>query len=107
MSSPELVSVVHTLQTSSQKPLGQLKPNFIWSHYGLGERKFVQNGPENMTKMAAMPTYGKNYLKIFFSATNRARALKLSMQNWGFNFNKRDVIHVSKRFCCFCFPNLN
>ena len=65
--------------------------------------KICSNGPENMTEMAAMPTYGKNYLKIFFSGTNRPRALKLSMQNWGFNFNKRDVIHVSKRICCFFF----
>ena len=39
-------SVVHRcqhFQTSSPlKPLGQLKPNFIWSLHGLGERKFVQ-----------------------------------------------------------------
>ena len=25
-----------------------------------GERKFVQNGPGHMTKMAAIPKYGKN-----------------------------------------------
>ena len=39
-------SVVHTLQTSSsQKPLGRLKPHFIWSLHGMGERKFVQTVP--------------------------------------------------------------
>ena len=42
-------------QTSSLKPLGQSKPNFMWSHlkvyiYGLG----------HMTKMAPMPIYGTN-----------------------------------------------
>ena len=30
-------------QTSSPlKPLGRLKPNFMWSLHGMGERKFVQ-----------------------------------------------------------------
>ena len=31
-------SIIH----SSQKPLGRLKPNFIWSLHGIGEQKFVQ-----------------------------------------------------------------
>ena len=26
----------------------------------MGERKFVQNGPGHMTKMATIPIYGKN-----------------------------------------------
>ena len=31
----------------------------------MGERKFVQiNGPGHMTKMAAMPIYGKNLKKL-------------------------------------------
>ena len=33
------------------------------------------NEPDNITKMAAMPINGKNPLKIFFSGTNRVRAL--------------------------------
>ena len=32
-----------------------------------------------MTNMAAMPIYGKNLKKIFFSRTYRPIALKLSM----------------------------
>ena len=37
------VCVCHHFQTSSPlKPLGRLKPNFIWSLPGTGERKFVQ-----------------------------------------------------------------
>ena len=33
----------------------------------------------HMNNMAAMPIYGKNLKKIFFSRTNRLMALKLSM----------------------------
>ena len=36
-----------------------------------------------MTKMAAMPIYGKKKLKkIFFSGTKRQMTLKLGMQHW-------------------------
>ena len=34
-----------------------------------------------MTKMAAMPIYGKNH-KIFFSGTKEPMTLKLGMQHW-------------------------
>ena len=40
------------------------------------------NGPGHMTKMAAMPIYGKNLKKFFFSKTKRPMALKLGMQHW-------------------------
>ena len=33
----------------------------------------------HMTKMAAMPIYGKNHLKIFFSRTRRPMTLRLGM----------------------------
>ena len=36
-----------------------------------GGTKVCSNGPGHMTKMAAMPIYGKNPLKIFFSRTRR------------------------------------
>ena len=35
-----------------------------------------------MTKMAAMPIYGKNLKKIFFSGTKNPMTLKLGMQRW-------------------------
>ena len=35
-----------------------------------------------MTKMAAMPIYGKNPLKIFFSRTRRPMTLGLGMEHW-------------------------
>ena len=37
----------------------------------------------HMTKMAAMPIYGKNPLKIFFSRTRRPVTLGLGMSHWG------------------------
>ena len=40
------------------------------------------NGYGRMTKMAAMPIYGKNPLKIF-SRTRRLMTLGLYMQHWG------------------------
>ena len=33
--------------------------------------KICSNGPGHMTKMAAMPIYGKNPLNILFSGTKR------------------------------------
>ena len=44
----------NTLQTSPKNLLGQLKPNFIWSLHGPGERKL-----SHMIKMASMPIYNK------------------------------------------------
>ena len=46
-------------QISSMKPLGQPKPNFMSSLLGKGDKKY-KNGLGNMTKMAAIPIYGKN-----------------------------------------------
>ena len=51
-------SVPPQFQTSSLKPLGQLNSNF--KDWGT---KVCSNGPGHMTKMAAMPIYGKNPLK--------------------------------------------
>ena len=45
-----------------------------------GGMKVCSNGPGHMTKMAAMPIYGKN-LKIF-SRTKRPMTLKPGMQHW-------------------------
>ena len=36
-----------------------------------------------MIKIFAMPIYGKNPLKIFFSGLERPKTLKLGMQHWG------------------------
>ena len=39
------------------------------------------NNPGHMTKMAAMPIYGKNPLKIFFSRTGGPISTKLGMMH--------------------------
>ena len=41
-----------------------------------------------MTKMAAMPIYGKNLKKIFISGTKRPMILKLGMQHWVLEYYK-------------------
>ena len=43
--------------------------------------KVCSNGLGHMTKMAAMPIYGKKLLKIFFYGTQRPMTLKLGMQH--------------------------
>ena len=45
--------------------------------------KIYTNYFGHMTKMAAMPIYGKNLLKIFFSRTRRPVTLRLGMEHWG------------------------
>ena len=42
-------------------------------------RKVFSNGHGHMTKMATIPIYGKNPLKIFFSRTRRPMTLGLGM----------------------------
>ena len=44
-----------------------------------GGTKVCINGPGHMTKMAAMPIYGKNPSKIFFSRTGSLISTKLGM----------------------------
>ena len=44
-----------------------------------GGTKVYINGPGHMTKMAAMPIYGKNLKKIFFSRTGGPISTKLGM----------------------------
>ena len=72
------VYVCQHFQTSSpQKPLGHSKLNFIWD----GGTNVCSTGTGHMTKMAAMPLYGKT-LKIFFSGTKTPITLKLGLQHW-------------------------
>ena len=44
-----------------------------------GGTKVCINGPGHMTKMAAMPIYGKNPSKIFFSRTSGPISMKLGL----------------------------
>ena len=47
-----------------------------------GGTKIYSNGPGHMTKMAAMPIYGKKHEKFFFSGTKRLMSLRVCMQHW-------------------------
>ena len=77
----------HNIQTSSPlKPLGQTKPNFKWSIYRMGESMC-------MTKMAAMPIYGKNPSKIIFSETNRLISRKLGVRHRWLKYSNVYINH--------------
>ena len=65
-------------QTSfAQKPLGRLKPNFIWSLHGIWRTKICSNVSGHMT----MPIYGEKLKTIFFFITKRLMTLKLGIQH--------------------------
>ena len=67
-------------QTSSPlKPLGRLKPNFIYSLLWTGKRKFVQTVLVILPRWPPCPYTGKT-LKIFFSDTKRM-TMKLGIQH--------------------------
>ena len=76
----------------------------MWSLHGLGEQKFVRVGGGylgHMTKIATMPIYGKNLLKIFFSGTKGPMTLGLGMQHLGLWPNKvcsNDVLGLTLTF---------
>ena len=73
--------VYQHFQTSSPlKPLGRLKPNFIMEPPWDGGTKLCSNSAGHLTKMAAMPIYGKNLKIIFFSRTQKPMTLKLGIQ---------------------------
>ena len=57
----------HFQRASPLKILDQFHLNFICSLLAKGERRFYIFGPAHMTKMEAMPIYGKNLEKSFSS----------------------------------------
>ena len=61
----------------------QIKAKFHMESPWDGGTKVCSNGPGHMTKMAAVPIYGKKkkLTKIFFSGTKRPMTLKLGMQH--------------------------
>ena len=50
----------HNNETSPLKPLGQSKPNFMWSILRKRKKKVYINGLGHMTKMATMAINSKN-----------------------------------------------
>ena len=52
------------------------------------------NDPGHMTKMAAMPIYGKNPSKIFFSGTGGPISTKLGMKHQWLKYYNVYINHV-------------
>ena len=64
--------------------MGRLKPYFMCSLLGSWEHNTSyewSRTPGHMTKMATVPIYGKNPVKIFFSETSRLMTLQLCIQH--------------------------
>ena len=55
----------------SSETTGPIEAKFHMEPPWNGETKVCSNGPGHMTKIAAMPIYGKNLKKVFFSGTKR------------------------------------
>ena len=51
------------------------------------------NNPGHMTKMAAMPLYGINPSKIFFSRTTGTISTKIGMNHWGLKYYNIYINH--------------
>ena len=47
-----------------------------------GGTNVCSNGPDHMTKVAAMPIYDKNIKKKIFFGTKRPMTLNLGMHHW-------------------------
>ena len=58
-----------------------IKAKFYMKHLWEGGTNVYINNPGHMTKMAAMPVYGKNPSKIFFSGTTGPISTKLGMKH--------------------------
>ena len=71
----------HTLNIFSSETTGPIEAKFHMESPWNGGTKVCSNGPGHMSKLAAMPIYGKNHKKIFFSRTKRLMILKLGVQH--------------------------
>ena len=56
---------------------------------GQGNERFLKNGSIRLTKMAVMPIYGKNTLKIFVSSIQDAMGLNLCTNYRGWEICQR------------------
>ena len=63
-----------------------IKAKFYMKHLWEGGTDVFINNPGHMTKMAAMPIYGKNPSKFFFSETTGPISMKLGMKHRGLEY---------------------
>ena len=87
---PASVVVVRpfTFSNVSSETAWPIKAKFYVEPPWEGGTKVCINCPGHITKMAAMPIYGKNLSEIFFSRTGGPMILKLGMQHWGLKLYK-------------------
>ena len=76
---PSSVVRPFTFSNISSETAWPIKAKFYVEPPWEGGTKVYINGPGHMTKMAAMPIYGKNPSKIFFSRTGGSIFTKLGM----------------------------
>ena len=107
----------HNIQTSfSLKALGQSKPTFIRSIFRQGGNQcaFIKKNPGHMTRMAAMPIYGKTLqnlfsrtggpistklLKYYHSYINHDLVMTLTYFTARFELRKLLKCHLKERSC--------
>ena len=63
-----------------------IKAKFYMKHLWEGGTNVFINNPGHMTKMAAMPIYGKYPSKFFFSGTTGPISTKLGMKHRGLEY---------------------
>ena len=71
----------HNIQTSSPETAWRIKAKFYVKHLWNGGINVYINFLVHITKMAAMPIYGKNPSKIFFSESGGPISKKLGMKH--------------------------
>ena len=67
----------------------------------------VINNPGHMTKMAAMPIYGKNPSKFFFSGTTGPISTKLGMKHRGLEYYNVFINHDPVMTLTFFYGKVN
>ena len=77
---PKVTQIQHLQAFFPEKPLGWLKPNFMWILHGMGEWKFVQMVQVTWPRWSPCPFMAKRW-KFFFSVTNGPMTLKDDMQH--------------------------
>ena len=78
---PSSVRRPHFSKIFSSETAWPIKAKFYMKHLWEGGTNVYINNPGHMTKMAAMPIYGKNPSKIFFSGTTGPISTKLGMKH--------------------------
>ena len=77
----DYMTVVEAVDTFFSETAWPIKAKFYMKHLWEGGTNVYINNPGHMTKMAAMPIYGKNPSKIFFSGTGGPISKKFGLKH--------------------------